>query len=388
MDGKHTLTPNANPPEILNFLNTRRSLLELVGLILVLVGLGLTTCELRLTTAELAVARKLREAQLIAMASEMVFNHRSEDLSERDKERAAVTHGRVASAARSVLERAVAEKVSLAGFNASFTNLADAMLPGVDFRGGKLYRASLLAANLKGANFGRYPAPTAYRQERSELRADLSRADLSGADLSNANLSMADLSRANLSNSIIRAADFNGTILTGTVFSGADLSDAKNLHQSQLADACGNGKTKLPHSLDIEMCQKSEDPLPPPASVDSSTDQTTEPTIIRGASDEIVEVDGGINNLESRELRLEQNTTYEILGHCDDDCLDLDLSLYDPRGNQVAGDYDLDNMPLIIYAPPESGVYRLQIMMMTCSLEPCLWGVGIHPGISSPSESQ
>ena len=63
-------------PGISSFLNTHRIWVEIVALMLVLVGLTLTI-------SELSVAQRLREAQLIAMASEMVLDHRSEVLSEK-----------------------------------------------------------------------------------------------------------------------------------------------------------------------------------------------------------------------------------------------------------------------------------------------------------------
>ena len=354
-------------PGISSFLNTHRIWVEIVALMLVLVGLTLTI-------SELSVAQRLREAQLIAMASEMVLDHRSEVLSEREEETDTAPRGRVASAARAVLERAAAENVSLAGFTASYTNLLAANLPGVDFRGGNFRRVYLVGANLSRANFGTYPAPTAYQAERSDLRTDLRLADLSGANLSNADLSRADLSSAVLSHSDLKMADFNGTILNGTVFSGADLLDAKNLSQAQLNDACGENYKNLKRGLEIAPCQKSEETqeskkaLSARVSVDRSTDLPTGTRYIDGSSYVVGEDYDANRNPAPHELQFERDTTYRIIGVCDPDCLDFDLALYDPRGKEVAGDYALDDVPILIYTPKESGMFRLQVMMVTCSL--------------------
>jgi uncharacterized protein YjbI with pentapeptide repeats len=66
---------------------------------------------------------------------------------------------------------------------------------------------------------------------------------LSGADLSGANLSGADLSRADLS--------------------GVDLSGARELTQTQLDEACGDGNTKLPEGFTIKPCPRGDPPKVP-----------------------------------------------------------------------------------------------------------------------------
>ena len=372
--------PIANSSRIANLLYKHRIWLEVIALVLVLTGLAITIYEL-------AVARTLREAQLITMASEMVRLHRSEmDPNVREQQTGIDTHGRVASAARYILERAADRNMSLAAFNASHTNLADANLAGADFRGGKFHRVNLLGADLSGANFQPYPTPTGYQAERRELRADLSEADLSGADLSNAKLSMANLSRAVLRHSVLRMADFLGTNLTQADLSGADLSAAINLTQSQLDDACGDDRTLLLQGLEIKECQKSTDPISAPVTHDSLTDQTMTYQSFTGDSDNTLTnglAQGAANtdeNIPLITLTLDREFTYRFSGICDSDCLDLDLALYDRFDNEVSGDYFLDAQPILSYTPQETSEFRLEVIMVTCLLEPCFWSLQVSQG--------
>lgn len=225
--------------------------IEFVGLFGVAVGLYLNF-------GALTVVRVLREADLIAMASEMVRQEsteteRSSDVS-RDVRGGA--HARIASGARYVLERAVEQNVSLIGFNASLTNLTAANLAGADFRGAKFYRTNLFGADLSQAVFSPYPSPTSYSPHRTDLRTDLTEANLTGVDLSDADLSMATLARAVLEDSILRNVEFLGADLDGTDLSGADLTGARNLTQRQLDEACGDERTHLSLGLDVGPCEK------------------------------------------------------------------------------------------------------------------------------------
>jgi hypothetical protein len=77
------------------------------------------------------------------------------------------------------------------------------------------------------------------------------------------------------------------------------------------------------------------------------------------------------------DVRLDAGTTYQIIGVCDNDCSDLDLTLYDADGKQVDADTELDDVPMVAVAPPHPGTYRLQVQMATCSDQPCRFGVGI-----------
>ncbi|UBF30094.1 pentapeptide repeat-containing protein (plasmid) [Kovacikia minuta CCNUW1] len=87
--------------------------------------------------------------------------------------------------------------------------------------------ATLIRANLEGANLGCNPLDTKELEHCSDLSwidfrgAKLIRANLNGADLSRADLSRADLQNANLN-----GADFSGANLQGAWFDRANLRNA------------------------------------------------------------------------------------------------------------------------------------------------------------------
>jgi pentapeptide repeat protein len=120
--------------------------------------------------------------------------------------------------------------------NLSDAYLREANLGGADLFGAKLSGASLIAANLD--------------------HALLAYADLSGADLSLANLRNSILANANLSGANLYRANLSATGLSGANLNGAKLRDAKGLTQTQLDEACGDSKTKLPEGLTLKPCSK------------------------------------------------------------------------------------------------------------------------------------
>ena len=73
---------------------------------------------------------------------------------------------------------------------------------------------------------------------------------------------------------------------------------------------------------------------------------------------------------EELELRLVAGVDYQIVGVCDTDCSDLDLSLYDSGGSSVAQDFLLNDVPIISLTVTRSGSYQLEVLMITCSAEP------------------
>jgi Pentapeptide repeats (8 copies) len=132
---------------------------------------------------------------------------------------------------------------NLSGADLSGADLRRANLSGTDLSGADLSKAQLRDTNLRGANLGAAKLSSADRANLSG--ADLSGLRLSGANLSDLNLSGADLRNANLSGANLEGTDLSGANLGGTDLSFADLSEAKNLTQTQLDEACGNANTKL-----------------------------------------------------------------------------------------------------------------------------------------------
>ena len=76
-------------------------------------------------------------------------------------------------------------------------------------------------------------------------------------------------------------------------------------------------------------------------------------------------------------LRLNIGTQYQIMGACDEDCSDLDLTIYGPNGAEIDEDIEMDDFPIVTVTPTRTGTYRLKVVMATCTAEPCRYGVGV-----------
>ncbi|HEX7929798.1 MAG TPA: pentapeptide repeat-containing protein, partial [Sphingomicrobium sp.] len=79
-------------------------------------------------------------------------------------------------------------------------------------------------------------------------------ASLSNGGFSHASFRSSDLSNADLASSSFDGADFREADFSRTTLQGADLSNARNLTQRQLDDACGDARTRLPRGLTVRAC--------------------------------------------------------------------------------------------------------------------------------------
>jgi Caspase domain len=77
---------------------------------------------------------------------------------------------------------------------------------------------------------------------------------------------------------------------------------------------------------------------------------------------------------ESVDVWLNAPGIFKIAGVCDNDCSDVDLVLFDPDGDKVAEDLLVDDVPIVNVQATSTGSYRLEVRMVTCSIEPCFWG--------------
>lgn len=80
---------------------------------------------------------------------------------------------------------------------------------------------------------------------------------------------------------------------------------------------------------------------------------------------------------ETVTLSLDVGVEYQIMGACDNDCSDVDLTLYDGAGNQVDQDLQLDDYPIVSVTPRRGGNFRVVVSMADCSAEPCRYGIGV-----------
>jgi len=80
---------------------------------------------------------------------------------------------------------------------------------------------------------------------------------------------------------------------------------------------------------------------------------------------------------ESLTFSLQGGASYVFVGFCDNDCSDLDLTLYDPAGTQVDIDIEVDDAPVVEVSPPTGASYRVEVAMASCSVSPCFYTVGL-----------
>ncbi|AVH63488.1 hypothetical protein [Nostoc sp. 'Peltigera membranacea cyanobiont' N6] len=76
-------------------------------------------------------------------------------------------------------------------------------------------------------------------------------------------------------------------------------------------------------------------------------------------------------------INLRAGKSYGIVGVCDRDCQDLDIALYDDRGNLIASDLEDDDIPAIGVTPYRNGTYRVRIDMANCDSKLCYYGLGV-----------
>jgi hypothetical protein len=74
-------------------------------------------------------------------------------------------------------------------------------------------------------------------------------------------------------------------------------------------------------------------------------------------------------------ISLQEGTEYRIVGVCDDDCEDMDLTLLDPLGREVDSDHLPDPSPLLVHEPDASGEYTVSVYMASCWVDPCAYQI-------------
>lgn len=80
----------------------------------------------------------------------------------------------------------------------------------------------------------------------------------------------------------------------------------------------------------------------------------------------------------SHDMTVVADREYVLFGACDNDCTDLDLLIYDGSGSLVRRDVATDDRPVLVFTPSKSGKYRIDVVMATCSDEPCRYGLQLN----------
>ena len=111
--------------------------------------------------------------------------------------------------------------------------------------------------------------------------------------------------------------------------------------------------------------------------VDRLIDAAAEPILAEGYHYGGFSREGSLGDDGSEDLkvRLGAGMEFMLVGACDTDCSDLDLTLYGPDGGEIASDLLTDDFPIVHVTPKSDGIYRLHVAMVACSAEPCRYAV-------------
>jgi hypothetical protein len=81
---------------------------------------------------------------------------------------------------------------------------------------------------------------------------------------------------------------------------------------------------------------------------------------------------------DSYSIPLVAGRSYTLLGVCDNDCSDLDITLYDENNNLIDQDTLTDDRPIVKVTPRRSARFRMEVTMASCSDEPCFYAVAVY----------
>ncbi len=89
---------------------------------------------------------------------------------------------------------------------------------------------------------------------------------------------------------------------------------------------------------------------------------------------------GGLAQGQVTDLPVQMNAGFDfrVLGVCDRDCNDLDLTLYDANGQVITQDTTTTSQPFIGVQPPYNGNFVVRVNMFNCSVAPCYYAVALY----------
>jgi hypothetical protein len=99
----------------------------------------------------------------------------------------------------------------------------------------------------------------------------------------------------------------------------------------------------------------------------------------RGARPEGEPLMGVLNGkaTDNKTVDLQAGVRYTVVGVCDENCPDIDMRIWGPSGAKLAEDVQQNNTPILEFTAPAAGRYRLSVEMVSCSANPCAWGVQV-----------
>jgi hypothetical protein len=88
----------------------------------------------------------------------------------------------------------------------------------------------------------------------------------------------------------------------------------------------------------------------------------------------------GLQSGQTQDIPAQMHVGYEyqIVGVCDQDCLDLDLRLFDGNGNLIIEDIGGSNQPNVGVIPTSTGMFTIQARMYECTVAPCYYSVALY----------
>lgn len=81
---------------------------------------------------------------------------------------------------------------------------------------------------------------------------------------------------------------------------------------------------------------------------------------------------------ETVDVRLQGGERYAVIGGCDADCSDMDLSISDRSGNVLDSDYLTDDFPALEFSAGYTGTYPMRVSMPSCSVNPCYYSYIVY----------
>ena len=79
-----------------------------------------------------------------------------------------------------------------------------------------------------------------------------------------------------------------------------------------------------------------------------------------------------------------EGADYMVVGFCDEDCTNLDLTLFDPLGNETENDRLPDPEPILWFTAEETGSFDIQVDAVDCGETTCGLAIGILGSTAEP----
>jgi hypothetical protein len=86
----------------------------------------------------------------------------------------------------------------------------------------------------------------------------------------------------------------------------------------------------------------------------------------------------GQGDSDDYNVTLQGGRSYKLVGVCDNDCTDLDITLYDSDGDVVDRDMLDDDKPVVSVSGKSGGRYRMNVSMARCSTDVCYYSVAVY----------